>query len=332
MAENTHISWTDSTFNPWIGCTKISPACDGCYAAALMGEGGRMGRVVWGEPGKGAGTRSRTSPSNWMQPRKWDRQQAALIAAHNQPAGKMPKPPAHFVFCASLADVFDNEVPAHWRRDLFDLIRATPNLTWLLLTKRPQMIVKLFRDTFLLPDRPKIETDLAAWWPRNAAIGTTIEDRARLANAIALARAADDLGHAPAFTFWSCEPLIEDLGRLPLLPHWVITGGETDQGKHKARPTHPDWFRSLRDQCAGAGVPYHHKQNGEWSSTQEHDPETCGMFPTAIYRDGRIEHRPSEAFRHLSEKEEGWAGVCRVGKKRSGRLLDGVLHDARPEI
>jgi len=117
MAENTKIEWADHTFNPWIGCTKVSPACDNCYAEAMMGH--RYGRVNWG-PGE---DRARTGSANWSQPLAWNRKAAAT--------GTRP-----FVFCASLADVFDNEVPIAWRIELFDLIRSTPDLDWLLLTKR----------------------------------------------------------------------------------------------------------------------------------------------------------------------------------------------------
>src|SRR5690606_14613384 len=131
----------DHTFNPWIGCTKVSPACDGCYAEAMMDK--RYGRVKWGAPGQGAGTRERTSKGNWSKPKAWDRKAKA--------AGTRP-----FVFCSSLADVFDNQVPAEWRRDLFELIRATPNLVWLLLTKRPQLIVKLSEEVDGLPSNAAI--------------------------------------------------------------------------------------------------------------------------------------------------------------------------------
>jgi protein gp37 len=297
VAENSHISWTDNTFNPWIGCTKISPACDGCYAAHLMG-GGRYSRVVWGEPGKGDGTRSRTAPSNWSKVRKWNK-------LASEAPGKT------FVFCASLADVFDNAVEPEWRRDLFDLIRETPNLTYLLLTKRPQNIVRLFGQAmgFAGGDKEACRNG----WPANAAIGTTIEDRKRLlSNAETLRLAGEVL--SPAFTFWSCEPLLEDLGRLPTLPDWVIAGGETDQGAHKARPADPEWFRSLRDQCAAAGVPFHFKQWGEWQPTD----------------------KPSHWIGPAGIREVGsgvWAsdsGIARLGKYADPCTLDRVKHLARP--
>lgn len=255
MAENTHISWADDTFNPWIGCTKVSPACDGCYAEALMGEKGRFARVVWGQPGE-KGTRVRTAPGNWSKVRKWNREQRAALAAN-------PAAPARFVFCASLADVFDNQVDPQWRCDLFDLIRESESLTFLLLTKRPGMIVKAFAEVL------RMTTDehgsLAECWPRNAAIGFTAVTQAEMDRDSRHALAAyRDLN--PAFLFWSGEPLLERVAVAPDLlalgdRFWAITGGETDQGSHRARDTPHGSFQGVRDQCAAAGVPYQHKQN-----------------------------------------------------------------------
>ena len=141
MAEKTGITWARSTFNPWIGCTKIGPGCDHCYAEALDAR-----KVFQGVVHFGSGVpRMRTSQSNWNQVRKWDRKAAEERAAgmlwHGRP-GFWP------VFCASLADVFDNEVAQKWRDDLWNLIAATPNLSWLLVTKRignvPKMVAPLW--------------------------------------------------------------------------------------------------------------------------------------------------------------------------------------------
>lgn len=107
--EFSKIEWTDHTFNPWIGCSKISLACENCYAQVQQDQ--RFARVKWG-PGE---ARSRTSPGNWRKPLKWNREAEA--------AGTRP-----FVFCASLSDVFDNEVDPAWRLDLFELIEQTPKL------------------------------------------------------------------------------------------------------------------------------------------------------------------------------------------------------------
>lgn len=323
MADQTLISWADKTHNHWIGCSRVSPACDGCYAAHLMET--RLGRVEWGGPGKGNGTRSLTSEANRRKPISWNKQA--------ERDGTRP-----FVFCSSLADVFDNQVPVEWRLDLFELIKATPNLVWLLLTKRPQNIVKMVK--------------AIGFMPSNIAFGATVEDRQRVeTNLPHLIVAA---GLRPLFLFASCEPLLGDLGDLspwmngdpcpqrladgeyydtgvkigsdgwPKLPAigWWISGGETDQGGHKARPTHPTWFRSLRDQCASAGVAYHHKQNGEWMPTGEWYADHPVSLPLRMWRDG--------AWTDDGGVEGEW--MAKVGKNKSGRMLDGVTHDAFPEV
>lgn len=226
MGINSKIEWTDHTFNPWIGCTKVSPACDHCYAEAMMDT--RYGRVAWG-----AGEdRSRTSAANWRQPHRWNR---IAIADGARP----------FVFCASLADVFDNEVDPLWRRDLFVLIETTPALTWLLLTKRIGNVVKM--------------TDPAAGnpvLPRNAALGATMpnqdewdRDMPKLAEAGRVTGAR--------FTFASVEPMLSRIYTRNNLPDWVIVGGESGRD---ARHMNPDWARYMLDECLTAGVPFFMKQ------------------------------------------------------------------------
>lgn len=226
MGENSKIEWTDHTFNPWIGCTKVSPACDHCYAEAMMDT--RYGRVRWG-----AGEdRKRTSPANWRKPIQWNRQAIA--------DGARP-----FVFCASLADVFDNEVDPLWRRDLFALIEATPALTWLLLTKRIGNVVKM--------------TDPAAGnpvLPRNAAIGATMANQEEYdRDRMKLTDAADRCG--PAFTFASFEPLLGPIILDRNAPDWIIVGGESGHG---AREMDPQWARELRDRAGRLGRVFFMKQ------------------------------------------------------------------------
>jgi protein gp37 len=303
MAEVSKIEWTDATFNPWIGCTKISPACDHCYAEDWAN---RYQFVTWG------GDRRRTSAATWRQPVKLNAQAIA--------EGRRIR-----VFCASLADVFDNQVPPEWRADLWALIRATPALDWLLLTKRPQNIVGM------LPE------DWAEGYP-NVALGTTVEDQVRADQRIPALLAAPAVRR-----FLSCEPLLgpikislgtvhhhpdNDQGnpavqaivraaRRSLGPtiDWVITGGESGA---QARPSHPDWFRSLRDQCAAAGVPFLFKQWGEWVPLSGAD----GFWP----------HNTPKACRIMPSGERHPRGksMQRVGKARAGRLLDGVLHNGFP--
>lgn len=238
MAEQTGIAWCDHTFNPWIGCTKVSAACDFCYAEALMDH--RHHRVTWG------GERSRTSASNWQQPLRWNRKAKA--------DGVRRK-----VFCASLADVFDNQAPDEWRADLWRLIDETPDLDWLLLTKRPQNIRKMM----IAARRAVLGSDVGEehviWpWP-NVWLGTTVENQEE-----ANRRIPALLNVPAAVRFISAEPLLEPVtlsnyGAGASL-NWVICGGES--GQH-ARPFHLSWARSLRDQCQTAGVAFFMKQLGD---------------------------------------------------------------------
>ena len=305
MGEITEISWTDHTFNPWIGCTKVSPACDGCYAEHMMAH--RYGKVRWG-----AGEdRKRTAPANWRKPIAWNRAAAAK-------AGRT------FVFCASLADVFDNEVDPKWRADLFALIEATPALTWLLLTKRIGNVLKM--------TDPMAGCSLI---PPNAAIGAT------MANQEEYDRDCMKLWEVkrikePAFTFGSLEPLLGPIILDKHAPDWIITGGETDQGAHKARPSHPDWFRGLRDQCRELGRPFHLKQWGEWAPGDAFGLIQDGPVTT---RDGTVRDWmkryvvcADRADRLDGHSFTGHATnlVYRVGKKRAGAKLDGVEHREFP--
>lgn len=221
MAENSAIEWTHHTFNPWIGCTKISPACDHCYAEA------------WDARFKGNrwGPRSdRTLTKTWRSPLKWDR-----IAEQ--------KGERYRVFCASLADVFDNHhsIKDDWRRELWFLVKQTPNLDWLMLTKRPQNILRF------LPN------DWGEGY-ENVWLGTTAENQTEFD------RRAAKLAAIPArIRFLSMEPL---LGEVDVSQHiwrldWIIAGGESGRYYRKA---HPDWFRSLRDQCANSNTPFLFKQ------------------------------------------------------------------------
>ncbi len=225
MGETTKIEWADATFNPWIGCTKVSPACDNCYAADMMDT--RYGRVKWGagEP------RSRTAPANWRKPVQWNR---AAIAQGTRP----------FVFCSSLADVFDNEVDPQWRADLFDLIRATPQLVWLLLTKRIGNVSKMARE--------------AGGLPANVAIGATMANQAEYdRDAPKLWHVKQD--HRPLFTFGSFEPLLGPIELDGVAPDWVIVGGESG---NNARYMDYLWANGMKEGADRLGRVFNFKQNG----------------------------------------------------------------------
>ena len=281
MVENSKIEWTDHTFNPWIGCQKVSPGCDHCYAETQNAHR-KWNGGTWG-PGA---PRTRTSVAYWKQPLRWNDAAAA--------SGTRAK-----VFCASLADVFDNQVPREWRDDLWGIIDSCPHLDWLLLTKRPQNVVKML---------PADRCLLGAPWP-NVWIGTTVENQEE-----ADRRIPHLLDVPAAKRFLSCEPLLGpvDLRHLnvdgehecdclrmatmreiwndawspdvtgepldesivafendggiypptdtrPPGIDWVICGGESGPN---ARPMHTDWARSLRGQCQAAEVPFFMKQMG----------------------------------------------------------------------
>lgn len=302
MAENSKIEWTDHTFNPWEGCQKVGPGCDHCYAETRNARFGGGQAVNWG-PGA---PRKRTSAANWRKPLAWNRDAGAFYAQH----GRRQR-----VFCSSLADVFDNAVDPTWRRDLFDLIELTPNLDWLLLTKRIGNVVRM----------PPTHD----WAARgNVWLGATI------CNQSEADRDIPKLLAVPARRrFLSMEPLLGpvDLGhscRLAAfhtteLLDWVIVGGESGP---EARPMNPRWAADLRDQCQAAGIPFLFKQWGEWAQAGMRQSGLPGQYALAP-REGwfgegapaptELEHFPRQFLAFGSDVLE------RVGKKTAGRLLDG---------
>lgn len=236
------------TFNPWIGCQKVSTGCAHCYAERDFTRKPRWAKT-WGPPE--TSERLRTSEANWRKPFQWQKR-----AAHEGKAAK--------VFCASLADVFeDNLAVAEWRVELFEnIIYKTPYLKWLLLTKRPERASEFF------DNRPELLTG-------NVWMGTSVEDQ-ETAN-----KRIPELLRIPAVVrFLSCEPL---LGPIPDINldhiHWVIVGAESGPG---GRPMDEDWVREIRDQCIRAGVPLFYKQRvegGKKVSMPELDGRVWGDMP-----------------------------------------------------
>mgnify|MGYP000732857757 CR=1 FL=1 len=350
--ENSEISWCDHTHNHWEGCTKVSPGCAHCYAEAR--DKRFTGGIHWGA----GAPRRLTSLANRNKPHRWNRAAAEALKNHSEECakdisyGQHVKPPARpRVFCSSLADWLDDEVPLEWLADLLGLIHETPHLDWLLLTKRPQMwelrCAEVAQSAF--PDRlPRIGANLANNWfggeeaPANVWIGTTVEDQQRADERIPA------LLNIPArVRFLSCEPLLgpvnltvaipggspsynslkpyrPDYRKEPFQPsiHWVICGGESGPG---ARPMHSDWARSLRDQCAAAGVAFHFKQWGEWAEGGNLT-SNGQMIPDCL---GSKKDDP--AHYHYFETAP-YSKTWRVGKKLAGRLLDDVRHDAFPTL
>jgi protein gp37 len=340
MGQNTSIEWATHTFNPWRGCTKVSPGCANCYADTMS----KRNLKVLGQWGPN-GTRIVAAEGAWKEPLKWNKAAAA--------AGER-----HRVFCASMADVFENwqglldhsdgatmytcnecgawrtiedmccGPNAHYaltmqevRTRLFKLIESTPNLDWLLLTKRPENIMQMLPRAWVSDGKPGEfgPTELVGSIPHNVRIGTSVENQ----------KTADEriphLFKVPASVrFLSVEPLLGpvDFRKVPgfnriglsLSAWWVIVGGESGPN---ARPMHPDWVRSIRDQCQAAGVPYFFKQWGEWAPGKNFS-ETSGI--------------PSGESCDFGEGLDDNASVWRVGKKVAGRTLDGRTWDEMPKL
>jgi protein gp37 len=220
MGEITGISWADATFNPWIGCTRVSPGCDNCYA------GRDNDRHHWVASWDAGVLRYLTKPDYWKNPSRWNRKAART--------GHRPR-----VFCASYADVFDNEVPDEWRANLWQVIRETPLLRWMLLTKRIGNVPKM-----VPPDWPMPHVGLMA----------------TLVNQEEWNRDFPKLMAVPApWHGVSIEPMLGPVEIGSARPDWIITGGESGP---RARMIDVGWVRSIRDQCARNGIAFHHKQWG----------------------------------------------------------------------
>jgi protein gp37 len=277
MAKDSKIEWTHHTFNPWWGCERVSPACKNCYAEAWAH---RLGLDLWSKNS----SRRMLSDAYWRAPLGWDDEAAK--------AGRRYR-----VFCASMADVFENRRDLDAPRSrLWQLIGDTPNLDWLLLTKRPQHV-----------------HNFVPWgdaWPRNVWLGTTVENQRW-----AKKRLPYLLEQPAAVHFLSCEPLLGPLDLTPWLTAdigahavgWVIAGGESG---HRARPMNPDWARALRDQCEAHAVPFHFKQWGNW-------------LP--------VEGEPHARMVRLLAGVNGVPiQMINMGKKAAGRKLDGHEWDGVP--
>lgn len=248
MGDNTKIEWADKTFNPVIGCQKVSPGCDLCYAETMMDF--RYHRVSWGQrktetTAPSVGTRIRTSTANWRLPFRWAK--AAREAQQFYDAGVRDKPQRPRVFCASLSDVFDNQWPDGVRNDLWRMIEATPELDWLLLTKRPENIPGM------LPSDWSTKNILAAKWA-HVWLGFTAEDQEHFDRRWPLVQ------RIPArVRFCSYEPAIGPLRLFDNVHglHWMICGGESGPGH---RIMSPNWELDIRSDCYHAGVAYYFKQ------------------------------------------------------------------------
>ncbi|MFN3261678.1 MAG: DUF5131 family protein [Pikeienuella sp.] len=340
MADRTSIEWTDATWNPVRGCSRVSEGCRNCYAEVMAarfsgpGDWGEGLAEIVGPPGKRdhrwtgkvkLAEHLLDQPLRWRRPRR--------------------------IFVNSTSDLFHEAIPDDWIDRVFAVMALAPQHTFQVLTKRPERM----RDYLTRHDvglRWADATDklpgagVRVIWPEtvvrwtkeglpNVWLGVSVEDQAA-----ADSRIPPLLATPAAKRFISAEPLLgpinlgaiegewdalddgadESVAPEPILD-WVIAGGESGPG---ARPMHPDWPRSLRDQCAAAGVPFFFKQWGEWA------PQGMSSERWIVRADGSHESSttPNGVGRHAMR--DGGCFVYRVGKKAAGATLDGREHREFP--
>ena len=342
----TKIEWATHVWNPVVGCSIVSPGCTNCYAMAQAAHIQRLtkgnthyagttrevnGHTVWTGKLQQAPDHIWTMPLTWKKPRR--------------------------IFVNSMGDLFHESVPDAWIDRAFVVMALSPQHTFQILTKRAKRMREWVSEKWEanwgpihdICERQGIESPgISETWPLpNVWLGVSAEDQAR-----ADERIPDLLSTPAAIRFVSAEPLLGPIdfkpreyseqcircGEGPDAPHnhpdgyrnrgldWIIVGGESGP---QARPMHPGWARSIRDQCAAAGVPFFFKQWGEWSAT-------LGHFTGNIDFDPERQEQPLRATQSqvllAHEIRPGRTLLERGGKKRAGRLLDGRTHDAMPEV
>jgi protein gp37 len=363
MGVTTGISWTDSTWNPIRGCSRVSEGCRHCYAERhayrFSGPGLAYEGLVQVKKDK-EGLAERLPLWNG---------QIKFVEEHLLDPLRWKKP--RRVFVNSMSDLFHENCTDEMRDKIFAVMALCPQHTFQVLTKRPERMLEYFNRKDR-GERSKLVTNPSAWFVWNAAtaiqaaakksipgpfhwttfddpdtvapwplpnvhLGVSVENQATADQRIPLL-----LQTPAAVRFISAEPLLGpveltavpeiDLPGVavgtPLL-HWVIVGGESGAG---ARPMHPDWARSLRDQCTAAGVPFFFKQWGEWLPLTQRPPADTN--PT--YRNYCMLHRDGSISSDMETCPPISAGVgygmARVGTKAAGCLLDGVERHEFPEV
>jgi len=315
VGDRTGIEWTDATWNPATGCTKVSPGCDHCYAETIAHR-------FAGTKAYPDGFAPTLRPERLDQPLRWTRPRR--------------------VFVCSMADLFHDAVPDEYIARVFAVMAASPRHTFQVLTKRHARLRALLgssRFVELVRTTPLVEGGDAVphvpWPLPNVWVGVSAEDQRWADIRIPV------LLDTPAAVRWvSAEPLLGPIdlaaplrkwagGQMVRIAdhlHWVVTGGESGPG---ARPLHPGWVREVRDRCHQAGVAFLHKQNGEYLPIED-EPRRGDLW---VHGDG---HGSTPWAPGTEGAEAGrWAlyadvVVRKVGKKAAGRELDGVLHDEYP--
>lgn len=322
MADQSKIEWTDATWNPVTGCTKISSGCRHCYAERMAARLQAMGQPLYRQGFKVAMHESELDrPRRWKKPRR--------------------------IFVCSMGDLFHPAVNAEFIRRVFQTMQACPQHTFMVLTKRPERASGV-----------DLSNTISPWPLPNVWMGTSCENQAA-----ANERIPHLLKCSAAVRFVSCEPLLGPISfcevcrsmrgpcwcgahipsvnglpieRRPWPLHWIICGGESGP---QARPMHPHWARSIRDQCQGSGVPFFFKQCGEWLPSCDYYDANDVAKDDALSRPHRLLTRGGQDWNvgrlGTDDQHDGqpppdtWI-MHRVGKKKAGRLLDEMEWDEMP--
>lgn len=355
MASLTGIEWTDATWNPVVGCSIVSPGCTNCYAMAMAARIEKMnpgshydgttkrvnGNAVWTGKVSLAPDHILTQPLRWKKPRR--------------------------IFVNSMGDLFHEAVSDEWIDKIFAVMALCPQHTFQVLTKRSKRMREYLQD--MHPSSSRVIAIRHATAPfvaladdqsrpyrfplPNVWLGVSTEDQTRaderLGDLFEIPAAVRFISYEPAIgRFDLCEQLgmwwnstigtwestgdainRDKWGKKKL--DWLICGGESGPD---ARPMHPDWARSIRDQCAAAGVPFFFKQWGEWAADEQtHFSGFSQRGHAVAMADGRIlvagtDYSHDKAAANFGDRA---VNVWNVGKARAGRLLDGIEHNAMPE-
>lgn len=329
MTRTTSIEWTDHTVNFWWGCTKVSEACQFCYAEEIdrrFGPKLDFGQTHWGKATPRMDRRAQA-----------ETELATICKRFKKSGGPRPR-----IFINSMSDWLDPEVPVEWLADLLGTLHRYPGPIYQLLTKRPELFQE--RLSILAGSNstasPEVSMIASLWLhgnpPENFWIGTTVENQSRADQRIPAL-----LAIPAAVRFLSCEPLLGPLDLKfqisnPNL-HWVICGGESGA---MARPMHPDWARSLRDQCGEKGVSFFFKQWGKYfpvCSVYQEDSEMNEGNPDRqiqLENTGAIavgEGVWQQGFHQPNESKNPYI-MERIAKPDHHRLLDGQEHNQMPSV
>lgn len=360
MGDKTGIEWADATWNPVTGCTKVSQGCKHCYAERVFPRVYRDQRVVVPTPADGCPGGDWMRPvdvtGHWTRPRRF----TDVWCHHDRLDIPLRWARPRRIFVNSMSDLFHEDVSFEFIDQVFAVMALTPQHTFQVLTKRPERMLDWYQSNQYervlrqadvirseLPGR-RVPQRVGVSDPkilpyRNVWLGVSVEDQATADERIPI------LLQTPAAVRWvSAEPLLAPIeleahhgdpvailsGRHWLGPpsqargmnrglDWVVVGGESGP---RARPVHPGWVRSIRDQCQAAGAAFLFKQWGEWAPTK-------AKPISGQYTGGGVFLMPDG---HLGAQGDWWGGraaaMDKVGKKSAGRELDGVIWDQYPDV